>query len=355
MSGAQASGEGRAETSTSEGRFRSWYDVLEIQADASGEEIEKAYKRAVRIIEGQSVAGYLMLDDAARSSARSDVEEAYAVLRDPEARARFDAQLSQRDELSERRTVPGGSAPPAGTPARRKRRRKRRKRKKRLESELGPAPTEPARPAALARADETIPVSPAETAAVPSEAPSEAEATVPETPALPEAEAPAAPAPAPAPSKPKKKSRPLVRFLEPEVVPAAQVSPDADTLPAGQAQRSKVVPRYGSGPARVIASEEGVSDVRKLGGGVLSVEGELPEGPITGETIRSLREERGLSVRELADKTHIRKGYIEAIEGGHMEDLPARVYLRGFLTQVARVLKVNKKRLADGYLEHLDS
>ena len=45
-----------------------------------------------------------------------------------------------------------------------------------------------------------------------------------------------------------------------------------------------------------------------------------------------------------------RKEVVKAIEEQDIPNLPARVYLRGFLTQIARVLKVDRARLADGYL-----
>src|SRR5687768_13023940 len=80
--------------------------------------------------------------------------------------------------------------------------------------------------------------------------------------------------------------------------------------------------------------------------------GTLPEaGEIGGALIRELREGRGLSIDEVADATKIRKPYLKAIEEEDIPNLPARVYLRGFLTQVARVLKVDRNRLAEGYLQ----
>lgn len=78
----------------------------------------------------------------------------------------------------------------------------------------------------------------------------------------------------------------------------------------------------------------------------------LVEGSeVNGQVLRRLRESRGLSIDELSAATHIRKPYIIALEEMSLEELPARVYLRGFLTQIARVLKVDKKRLTDGYVE----
>jgi hypothetical protein len=79
--------------------------------------------------------------------------------------------------------------------------------------------------------------------------------------------------------------------------------------------------------------------------GLLSLDGE-----VNGQTLRRLREFRRLELDELAEATKIRRAYLAAIEEQDFENLPSRVYLRGFLTQIARVLRVDKNRLADGYL-----
>jgi hypothetical protein len=79
--------------------------------------------------------------------------------------------------------------------------------------------------------------------------------------------------------------------------------------------------------------------------GIFSLDGE-----VNGQTLRRLREARRLTIDELAEATKIRRPYLAAIEEQDLDALPARVYLRGFLTQIARVLRVDKQKLADGYL-----
>ncbi len=74
------------------------------------------------------------------------------------------------------------------------------------------------------------------------------------------------------------------------------------------------------------------------------------DGEVNGQVLKKLREARGLSLDELAELTKIRRPYLQAIEDQDLENLPARVYLRGFLTQIARALRVDKLRLAEGYV-----
>jgi hypothetical protein len=74
------------------------------------------------------------------------------------------------------------------------------------------------------------------------------------------------------------------------------------------------------------------------------------DGEVNGQVLKKLREARGLTLDQLSEQTKIRRPYLLAIEDQELENLPARVYLRGFLTQIARVLRVDAARLADGYL-----
>lgn len=74
------------------------------------------------------------------------------------------------------------------------------------------------------------------------------------------------------------------------------------------------------------------------------------DGEVNGQTLRRLREARKMSLTELSELTKIRKPYLAAIEEQDVENLPSGVYLRGFLTQIARVLRVDKVKLAEGYL-----
>lgn len=50
-----------------------------------------------------------------------------------------------------------------------------------------------------------------------------------------------------------------------------------------------------------------------------------------GERLRDVRRTYHVSLMELARQTRIQRKYLEALEGGHYDDLPAEVYIRGFI------------------------
>ena len=60
-----------------------------------------------------------------------------------------------------------------------------------------------------------------------------------------------------------------------------------------------------------------------------------------GAFLRQTREEKQVTLEELAEKTKIRKAYLEAIEGGDHDVLPDEVYVRGFLRIYAKVLGID--------------
>lgn len=66
-----------------------------------------------------------------------------------------------------------------------------------------------------------------------------------------------------------------------------------------------------------------------------------------GDTLRSTREHRGLTIEQVAQDTRISVRFLEALEAEHFEELPAPVYVRGFLRSYANYLKIDPQPLLD--------
>lgn len=66
-----------------------------------------------------------------------------------------------------------------------------------------------------------------------------------------------------------------------------------------------------------------------------------------GETLRSTREHRGLTIEQVARDTRISLRFLEALEAENFEELPAPVYVRGFLRSYANYLKIDPQPLLD--------
>jgi hypothetical protein len=77
-----------------------------------------------------------------------------------------------------------------------------------------------------------------------------------------------------------------------------------------------------------------------------------PEGARwTGELLRRAREDRGLSVAQLAERTKITRHHIEAAEADRYDRLPVPVYLRGILVAIAKELRLDGQKVARSYLD----
>ena len=69
--------------------------------------------------------------------------------------------------------------------------------------------------------------------------------------------------------------------------------------------------------------------------------------PTVGEQLKAERERQRLSRKRIAEVTHMRTDYVQAIEEGRYEVLGAPIYIRGFIRSYARALKMDEKPLLE--------
>lgn len=70
----------------------------------------------------------------------------------------------------------------------------------------------------------------------------------------------------------------------------------------------------------------------------------------TGEDLKMVREYKKISLEHMHDKTKINPWYITAIEKFDVGNLPAPVFVRGYVVQMARMMKLNDSVVADSYM-----
>lgn len=71
-----------------------------------------------------------------------------------------------------------------------------------------------------------------------------------------------------------------------------------------------------------------------------------------GEILRSEREKKGLSIKEIEIATSIRTLYITAIEEGNYSIIPGEVYLKGFIRNYANYLGLDGQQIVDLYRQN---
>ena len=73
----------------------------------------------------------------------------------------------------------------------------------------------------------------------------------------------------------------------------------------------------------------------------------------SGRVLKATREMHGLTLDDVARETKIRRWYFECIEEESYPDLPAPVYLKGFLRQFAGILRLDGDKVVQDYLARM--
>ncbi len=76
---------------------------------------------------------------------------------------------------------------------------------------------------------------------------------------------------------------------------------------------------------------------------------------IDGDFLKSVREYKNITIKEMMTYTKLTERYITAMEEMNIQMLPALVYVRGFVTQYAKGLQLNSERIAPIYIRQLQS
>ena len=76
-------------------------------------------------------------------------------------------------------------------------------------------------------------------------------------------------------------------------------------------------------------------------------ETEESDGITAGERLRAAREEKGLSLEEVADQTRIPRRHLESIELGDWSKLPAPTYTIGFAKSYATAIGLDRAEIGD--------
>jgi flagellar biosynthesis protein FlhG len=78
-----------------------------------------------------------------------------------------------------------------------------------------------------------------------------------------------------------------------------------------------------------------------------------PHTEFSGGLLRKVRESLGLEVTDISARTKIARAYLHALEDDRYADLPALVYTRGFLVELAKQLHLDPMQVQKTYLRRL--
>ncbi len=91
-------------------------------------------------------------------------------------------------------------------------------------------------------------------------------------------------------------------------------------------------------------------EIHPLGEGLMGIP--FPdEFRFSGSSLRGIRESIGFDLKQISQKTKISRQNLAWLEEESFENLPALVYIRGFIMEYAKALNLDPHRVADSYLE----
>ena len=70
-----------------------------------------------------------------------------------------------------------------------------------------------------------------------------------------------------------------------------------------------------------------------------------------GPFLKKVREYKMVPLEKMSEITKVSGFYITAIEGMNPQNLPATVFVRGYVAQIAKTLGLNEKSVADSYMK----
>jgi flagellar biosynthesis protein FlhG len=78
-----------------------------------------------------------------------------------------------------------------------------------------------------------------------------------------------------------------------------------------------------------------------------------PDTEFTGAMLRKVREAQGVDLVEISERTKIGRVHLAALEDEAWTQLPAEVYVRGFLAEVAKFLRLDPSQVQRTYLRRM--
>jgi flagellar biosynthesis protein FlhG len=77
------------------------------------------------------------------------------------------------------------------------------------------------------------------------------------------------------------------------------------------------------------------------------------ETDFTGPLLRKVREAQGIELADIAQRTKISTPHLRALEAEDPAELPAMVYVQGFVQEVAKFLKLDPTQVARTYMRRM--
>jgi curved DNA-binding protein CbpA len=137
---------------------------------------------------------------------------------------------------------------------------------------------------------------------------------------------------------------------------SSQDLPDFDPHEENESLKLPIEPELAP-PPQMDSVPEGFAKTKF---GVYEVDEELENelknmASIDGQVLQRMRTYKKITLEQLSDVTRISKAYLGAVENNEFDALPAKVFVRGFVVQMARTIGFDEKKVAKAYMNFYNS
>jgi curved DNA-binding protein CbpA len=115
-------------------------------------------------------------------------------------------------------------------------------------------------------------------------------------------------------------------------------------IPLFKLKSSRGIQAVASGPPRPEPSEPTATPL---------VHEILSHHELTGNDLKRIRTELGMSLERIAQETKVRIALLQSIEEDRFDELPSRFYLQGFLKAYAQCLRLDPQAVAKKYMQRI--
>lgn len=287
-----------------EDKRQSYYEVLDVSFNANPEIIRTAYIRAKNAYGRDSLSAYSLFDKEESKRILNEIEEAYTILSDSDKRRKYDESHGIVSSESVYDSYHRGNHAVAAFA----------RDSMAAETEVGSRYNFEEDP--FRRVSQTAENVARQAAAQPA--------------------ASASPAPAPAPASTPSYNSPApaapVKHQEPSHIERLRALQDIGQ-PGTGARNYQISRTFEPNP-------EMEERIKKLEN-------------VSGAFLRSVREYKRVGADEIMNILKISKNYLTALEEDDLARLPANVFVRGFVIQYAKALKLEHEKVANAYMDFL--
>jgi hypothetical protein len=148
------------------------------------------------------------------------------------------------------------------------------------------------------------------------------------------------------PSQPAHVPMPKAQDVKP-YAPAAASTPSAGKTEENWVGEVKIMRKRDDLPKGFARTRFSVYEIKP------AIEDEIKDvQECDGQFLQKIRLYKGVNLDQMSEEIKVSKSLLVALEANDIDGLPIAVFTRGFVIQIAKILNINEKQLAEAYMKY---